>query len=418
MRLHPILLLLLAPLTSTALGAAAPAQGGSVDTNRRVASVSKIAQPDGSTVLHAAVQTQLFTPGSAPRDLSMNVEFRINGAPVGTVFVPAQALGGGTCPTATYLPCGGSVLGPAGCALDVPTSSGGVCSASGLASLPVPAGTIHAGDVLTAHLSPAAGALPELDTTDDKTAAGDGMVDAADYAIWRSNFGQTASQSAGGDSFFDIWVEIELGTDGTAPVDLATLVEVEVDGVVAASKVVQSFADHTRYELALLPSVPCPPGAEVLVLLRPAPGALPTLPGLEPEPMPVPLLLGDVGAISVSAGGKQTLTLSAGAAHAGDVYLILGSLSGTAPGLPIAPFLLPLNPDPYFFHTLNHPNQSPLVNTLGVLDAAGEATAAFQLGFASPPGLSGLTLHHAAVLLDPVSAKPTGVTNAVKLLLL
>ena len=81
MRSQP--LLLLAPLSALLLGGLGHASGGPVEWNRRAVQVAGVAQPDGSTMLHAAVQTQLFTPSSTPRDLSMDVEFRINGVPVG-----------------------------------------------------------------------------------------------------------------------------------------------------------------------------------------------------------------------------------------------------------------------------------------------------------------------------------------------
>jgi len=60
--------------------------------------------------------------------------------------------------------------------------------------------------------------------------------------------------------------------------------------------------------------------------------------------------------------------------------------------------VLPLNPDVYFNFTINHPNQGPLVNSLGLLDAAGHALGAFAIPPGTNPALAGLTVNHAYLL--------------------
>src|SRR6185436_228579 len=43
----------------------------------------------------------------------------------------------------------------------------------------------------------------------------------------------------------------------------------------------------------------------------------------------------DVDTISLGTGGTQHMTHSAGTAFAGDIYWVLGSISGTSPGLAV-----------------------------------------------------------------------------------
>ncbi|MEX1024525.1 MAG: FG-GAP repeat protein [Planctomycetota bacterium] len=114
-----------------------------------------------------------------------------------------------------------------------------------------------------------------------------------------------------------------------------------------------------------------------------------------------PSLLGAPAAVSVGTGGTHRLRLDAGAAHAGELYLVLGSLRGSSPGFYFGGFVIPLTlPSPYFNLTLTNPNSAVLVNTFSALDAAGRSTAAFVLPPGSNPSLVGRTAHHAFVTLD------------------
>ena len=118
--------------------------------------------------------------------------------------------------------------------------------------------------------------------------------------------------------------------------------------------------------------------------------------------------------LSMAAGGVQTVNISMGAAHAGELYLLLGSTSGTAPGTPAgAGYTLPLNTDSYLLWTLANANGAPLANSFGALDAAGKATSTFTLPAGFDPTLVGITIHHAAVVFDPIpTLTVTGVTDA------
>jgi hypothetical protein len=102
----------------------------------------------------------------------------------------------------------------------------------------------------------------------------------------------------------------------------------------------------------------------------------------------------DTQAISVATGGVQALYLSTGGAFGSNLYQVLGSASGTSPGIPVGGFTLPLNPDPLFFLSLNFPNQGLLGNTFGTLDANGKATATITIP-PLPPSAAGQTFHMA-----------------------
>lgn len=129
-------------------------------------------------------------------------------------------------------------------------------------------------------------------------------------------------------------------------------------------------------------------------------------------------LFGCPQSVALSAGGAQQLQLAAGAEHAGALYLLLGSASGTAPGLPYGDFVLPLNPDAYFSWSLGNPNAAPLAQSLGVLNASGKAQAQWTLPPSSDPSLAGILLHHAYALLDLPSLALEFVSAPTPLVLL
>ena len=125
-------------------------------------------------------------------------------------------------------------------------------------------------------------------------------------------------------------------------------------------------------------------------------------------------LVVDVDSISSSAGGLQHLDLDLGAGHAGDLYLLAGSLSGTTPGLALGALNVPLNVDAYTLMIIGQANTGPFLGTLGVLDGAGRGSAAIALPPGSLPGLSGLRADHAAlVLTGTVVTAVTGTTPLV-----
>jgi hypothetical protein len=105
--------------------------------------------------------------------------------------------------------------------------------------------------------------------------------------------------------------------------------------------------------------------------------------------------------VSLSGTGRVDFVLDAGPAHAQQVHWLLGSISGTSPGLVLGPALeLPLLADAYTVFTAQQPNTLPLLGGLGTLDGAGMAVASFQLPPGLPAGLAGLVVRHAFFALS------------------
>jgi hypothetical protein len=126
-----------------------------------------------------------------------------------------------------------------------------------------------------------------------------------------------------------------------------------------------------------------------------------------------PSVLADATSVSLSQGGVQSLQLGACQDHAGDLYVLAGSATGTSPGFLLAGKAVPLNADPYFLFSLKHRNAPPLGGSTGVLDASGKANAAFALPPGTDPGLAGLVLHHAYCVLDAATLQVEAVSDAV-----
>lgn len=130
-------------------------------------------------------------------------------------------------------------------------------------------------------------------------------------------------------------------------------------------------------------------------------------------------LSGDVGSVSLSAGGTQALAIDAGHLRASEVYFMLGSASGTSPGLPLpGGLVLPLVVDDYFDLTLAAPNTVPVLDSLGLLSAAGSAGASFVVPPLTDPALAGLLVHHAFATFHLAPLTFTSVSQAEPVLLL
>jgi hypothetical protein len=106
--------------------------------------------------------------------------------------------------------------------------------------------------------------------------------------------------------------------------------------------------------------------------------------------------------VSVANGGRVDCTHIVDTVHAGDIYYLLGSLSGTSPGtlLP-GGVMLPLNLDVLLTGMATQPNFGVFIDTLGMVDAQGRASSAIDI----PPGLLvssliGLQMDLAHVLID------------------
>jgi len=145
------------------------------------------------------------------------------------------------------------------------------------------------------------------------------------------------------------------------------------------------------------------------------------------------------GSISIQ-GEAQGLEVAAGPSMAGNSFVVLGGVSGTAPGIQLhSGQTLPINPDSYTRMLLSALERSPLslpplveawgfrradlglrrdqslhVNFAGVLDDAGRASAVFNAGAAPfSPAMVGATFSYAAVIYEPHTGRVLSVTNPV-----
>ncbi len=119
----------------------------------------------------------------------------------------------------------------------------------------------------------------------------------------------------------------------------------------------------------------------------------------------------DETTISIGAGGTQVQRLSAGSMFGGRAYFVLGSSSGTSPGISANGVTIPVNYDGFTSLGLSSPNMLPYVNNFGVLDARGLATASFTLP--AIPVMLNLPVHHAYGVFN--GSTLVGASNAIPL---
>ena len=124
------------------------------------------------------------------------------------------------------------------------------------------------------------------------------------------------------------------------------------------------------------------------------------------------------GSVSLSSGGTVDLLTSFAPLASGELYLVLGSASGSAPGVPFGGDVVPLVPDAWTTFTLTKASQPPLESTLGVLDVLGGALSRLNVPADSPPSLVGTSLFHATLTFDPVIGQFERVSDASSLALL
>ena len=118
---------------------------------------------------------------------------------------------------------------------------------------------------------------------------------------------------------------------------------------------------------------------------------------------------------SIANGGTQKFALHAGSQHATRFYWILGSVTGTTPGINLGGLHFPLNPDFYTDFTIGFPNTNILMNSRGKLDARGQGPASLNVPKGLPIPLN-LPLNHAYLVYDAQS-KWHMVSNPVPLTL-
>ena len=117
----------------------------------------------------------------------------------------------------------------------------------------------------------------------------------------------------------------------------------------------------------------------------------------------------DVPTFSISSGGAASLSLTSSTGFGGDLYVLAGSITGTA-GISFGSITLPLTLDAYTLYTVNTPNQVPLLNNISTLDGSGASTATFTAGPGLLPlSLVGLNAYHAFAILE--SGFPVAASN-------
>lgn len=129
--------------------------------------------------------------------------------------------------------------------------------------------------------------------------------------------------------------------------------------------------------------------------------------------VPAPLTV-DVHEMQATAGGVQKLAVNAGATHAGRYYYMLGSISGTTPGISLGGVPMALIPDSYFQFMLNYPNLI-VANSLGILDPAGKGEGTLFVPAGVPAPFSNITLYHAYFVYDVPSGSVKMASNTVSL---
>lgn len=122
--------------------------------------------------------------------------------------------------------------------------------------------------------------------------------------------------------------------------------------------------------------------------------------------------------LGISGGAQQDFLLLGGTDLALKFHWIVGSASGTSPGVLITPGLLvPLNVDSYALSTVYSPGLPPLVGSIGLLDQDGVSVRSFVVPFGLAATLAGITLHHAYLVYDPFTLVFEDASNAVPLTL-
>jgi hypothetical protein len=127
----------------------------------------------------------------------------------------------------------------------------------------------------------------------------------------------------------------------------------------------------------------------------------------------------DVNEIPV-AGGSINFSHVFDTSLAGNNYWLLGSFTGSLPGLTIAPgVILPLNMDALLTAMLMLPNSTTFVDTMGVIDVTGRADSTVVVPPGELlPGMVGLPLKFSHVVFDnfgvPIETSPPTTVTVVQ----
>jgi len=119
----------------------------------------------------------------------------------------------------------------------------------------------------------------------------------------------------------------------------------------------------------------------------------------------VAALMRSAPTVSLQSPQPIDLALFAGPEHAGSIYVVIGSVTGVGP-TSFDGVELPLAFDAYTDYTLTEFGVGILRTNIGLLDSQGTAGARFLLPPSLAPSFVGLTVWHAAVVLDTESFWP------------
>lgn len=127
-----------------------------------------------------------------------------------------------------------------------------------------------------------------------------------------------------------------------------------------------------------------------------------------------PTLIADRPTITTNGDDVQTLLIDCGSEMAHAPYAVLGSCSGTIPGVRVGEHVIPLNPDAYTIATITD-GSGVLAGGTGRLDDRGRGRATVAPTSAHRRGLRGARCHHVCVVLDESRTLVRRVTGAVVL---
>lgn len=127
-----------------------------------------------------------------------------------------------------------------------------------------------------------------------------------------------------------------------------------------------------------------------------------------------PDFVADRSTMSATGDEVQTLSVDCGPGMANAPYVVVGSCSGTSPGVKFGGFHVVLNLDAYTVATLTGTSDT-LAGGRGKLDDQGRATVTVSLDAERRRALAGCTVHHACVVIAQDGAQLQYVTRAVAL---
>ncbi|WP_419186075.1 WD40/YVTN/BNR-like repeat-containing protein [Rohdeia mirabilis] len=107
-------------------------------------------------------------------------------------------------------------------------------------------------------------------------------------------------------------------------------------------------------------------------------------------------------AISVATGGQQTFTLRPGPEHENELFVLMGTFSGTSPGFvdPNSGLLVPIVYDGYTNLLLGSWGASIVTPLFGLVGPGGFSQSRFSIPAGTDPSFAGQTLHHAFFTID------------------